>query len=48
MPRKLGLEHPEAIYHVMSRVNGKRNIFETDLGGECRGPGNLIIRVIPD
>jgi REP element-mobilizing transposase RayT len=30
MPRKPRLEYPGAIYHVMSRANGKRNIFETD------------------
>ena len=31
MPRKLRLEYPGAIYHVMSRANGKGNIFETDV-----------------
>jgi REP element-mobilizing transposase RayT len=31
MPRKLRVECPGAIYHVMSRANGKGNIFETDV-----------------
>jgi putative transposase len=31
MPRKPRLEYPGAIYHVMSRANGKGNIFETDV-----------------
>jgi len=31
MPRQLRLEYPGAIYHVMSRANGKGNIFETDV-----------------
>ena len=31
MPRKLRVEYPGAIYHVMSRANGKGNIFETDV-----------------
>ena len=31
MPCKLRLEYPGAIYHVMSRANGKGNIFETDV-----------------
>ena len=31
MPRKLRLEYLGAIYHVMSRANGKGNIFETDV-----------------
>src|SRR5450759_4434274 len=31
MPRKLRLEYPGAIYHVMSRANGKGHIFETDV-----------------
>ena len=29
MPRKLRIEYPGAIYHVMSRANGKGNIYET-------------------
>ena len=31
VPRKLRVEYPGAIYHVMSRANGKGNIFETDV-----------------
>jgi REP element-mobilizing transposase RayT len=31
MPRKLRVEYPGAIYHLMSRANGKGNIFETDV-----------------
>jgi putative transposase len=31
MPRKLRIEYAGAIYHVMSRANGKGNIFETDV-----------------
>ena len=31
MPRKLRVEYPGAIYHVMSRANGTGNIFETDV-----------------
>jgi putative transposase len=31
MPRKLRIEYPGAIYHVMSRANGKRNIFLGDV-----------------
>ena len=31
MPRKLRVEYPGAIYHVMSRANGKGVIFETDV-----------------
>ena len=31
MPRKLRVEYPGAIYHVMSRANGKGNVFETDV-----------------
>lgn len=31
MPRKLRVEYAGAIYHVMSRANGKGNIFETDV-----------------
>ena len=31
MPRKLRVEYPGAIYHVMSRANGKGNIFETEV-----------------
>jgi REP element-mobilizing transposase RayT len=31
MPRKVRIEYPGAIYHVMSRANGKGNIFETDV-----------------
>jgi REP element-mobilizing transposase RayT len=31
MPRKRRVEYPGAIYHVMSRANGKGNIFETDV-----------------
>jgi hypothetical protein len=27
------MEHPAAIYHVVSRANGKGNIMETDVGG---------------
>jgi hypothetical protein len=31
MPRKLRVEYPGAIYHVMSRANGKGNVFERDV-----------------
>ncbi len=31
MPHKLRLEYRGVIYHVMSRANGKGNIFETDV-----------------
>jgi len=31
MPRKLRVEYPGAVYHVMSRANGKGNLFETDV-----------------
>ena len=31
MPRKLRVEYPGAIYHVMSRTNGTGNSFETDV-----------------
>lgn len=31
MSRKLSVEYPEAIYHVMRRANGKTNILETDV-----------------
>src|SRR4249919_2824805 len=31
MPRKVRIEYPGAIYHVMSRANAKGNIFETDV-----------------
>ena len=31
MPRKPRVEYPGAIYHVMSRANGKGKIFETDV-----------------
>jgi len=31
MPRKLRIEYPGAIYHVMSRANGKGNIFLDDV-----------------
>lgn len=31
MPRKPRIEYPGAIYHVMSRANGKGNIFESDV-----------------
>jgi REP element-mobilizing transposase RayT len=31
MPRKLRLEYPGAVYHVISRANGKGNLFETDV-----------------
>ena len=31
MPRKPRIEYPGAIYHVMSRANGKGSIFETDV-----------------
>jgi hypothetical protein len=31
MPRKLRLEYPGAIHHVMSRANGKGNLLETDV-----------------
>ena len=31
MPRKLRVEYPGAIYHAMSRANGKGNIFETEV-----------------
>ena len=31
MPRKLRIEYPGAMYHVMSRANGTGNIFESDV-----------------
>ncbi len=31
MPRKLRVEYPDAIYHVMSRANGKGDIFQDDV-----------------
>ena len=31
MPRQLRVEYAGAIYHVMSRANGKGNIFEGDV-----------------
>jgi putative transposase len=31
MPRKLRVEYPGAIYHVMNRANGKGNLFESDV-----------------
>ena len=31
MSRKLRLEYPGAIYHVMSRANGQGNLFESDV-----------------
>ena len=31
MPRRLRAEYSGAIYQVMSRANGKGNIFETDV-----------------
>ena len=31
MPRKPGVEYPGAIYHGMSRANGKGKIFATDV-----------------
>ena len=31
MPRKLRIEYPGAIYHVMSRANGKGDIFLNDV-----------------
>ena len=31
MPRKLRIEYPGAIYHVMSRAHGTGNIFESDV-----------------
>ena len=31
MPRKLRIEYPGAMYHVMSRANGTGNIFEGDV-----------------
>ncbi len=31
MPRKLRVEFPGAIYHVMSRANGTGDIFESDV-----------------
>jgi putative transposase len=31
MPRKLRVEYPVAIYHVMSRGNGRQNIFRCDV-----------------
>ena len=31
MPRKLRVEYPGAIYHLMSRSNGKGVVFETDV-----------------
>ena len=36
MPRKLRVEYPGAIYHVMSRANGKGNIFVNDAEGELK------------
>jgi putative transposase len=31
MPRKLRVEYPGAIYHVMSRGNGRQDIFWDDV-----------------
>ena len=31
MPCRHRVEYPGAIYHVMSRANGKENIFETEV-----------------
>ena len=31
MPRKLRIEYPGAVYQVMSRADGKGNIYETDV-----------------
>ena len=31
MPRKLRIEYPGAIYHVVSRANGKGDIFLNDV-----------------
>jgi hypothetical protein len=31
MPRKLRVEYPGAIYHAMSRGNGRQNIFRGDV-----------------
>ena len=31
MPRKIRVQYPGAIYHVMSRANGKGNIFHCDV-----------------
>jgi len=31
MPRKLRVEYPGAIYHVISRGNGRQNIFRGDV-----------------
>jgi REP element-mobilizing transposase RayT len=48
MPRKLRVEYPGAIYHVMSRGNGRQNIFRDDvdrqdflktLAGACEKTG---------
>jgi REP element-mobilizing transposase RayT len=48
MPRKLRVEYPGAIYHVMSRANGRKPVFVTDadrldflkaLAGACEKTG---------
>ena len=39
MPRKPRVEYPGAIYHVMSRANGKGVIFETEVD---RQPGTSL------
>ncbi len=31
MPRKLRVQYPDAIYHVMSRGNDKQNVFRADV-----------------
>ena len=57
MPRKLRVEYPGAIYHVMSRANGRGNIFETDVdrqdfvedpGGDVREDRFRGPRLLPD
>jgi hypothetical protein len=41
MPCKLRLEHPGAIYHVLSLANGKGNVFEKYMVTQCRPPGKF-------
>ena len=31
MPRRLRLQYPDAIYHVMARGNGRQNIVRDDI-----------------
>ena len=34
MPRRLRLQYPDAIYHVMARGNGRQNIVRDDVDRE--------------